>query len=407
MNGQGLIAYELRGKSLAAAMKLERRVRDYLQQAQPQQTGSLLDIHQDWQKHYRILLAQIRAEDPALLAACGLDKPTLLVEHKKGGWPRAYESYPGIYAATAEAPLYLMFCRTDYKGAHFVPEDAVLCDDKDFTSTDMGHGIYKKRHWIAEGPVIDGGRRGVKLPPDYTPPAQDETEPAQNQFFLAGGQTLAAITRYEQKKQLFSRRFEAFRKALDIWADKNMPGHYANMSLRHEKGRNVLTLSFREKDCGEAQPLMHPDWLIDKQVERDWRDPETGEIQRVILNEYEVRPSPATAESRILAMMFKMIPPLPEARSIPELTVTTKNGPVPAHIHRYPEGVFLNFYTAEQIAPPPGCVPADAALFAWLRADEEDRMWNIELPPRPAAFTAALEKLYGRKGPAAPRPPQP
>ncbi|MBU0859117.1 MAG: hypothetical protein KJ667_04190 [Alphaproteobacteria bacterium] len=407
MSPPGLIAYELKGESLDAAIMLDLRVRDYLTRFPGQRSGNLLDIHMSYKQRYQEALAEIRKTDPDLLKKCGLDHATVQVEQSEGAYPRTYESFPTIYATTAKQALYLMYVPVDYKGQHFIPQDAVPCDDKDFTGTDMGHSIYKKHFWVAEGPVVDGGRRGLPVPSDFDP-ATSQTIPSHglrpDRCFKAGGDTLYTLDLLAQQRTLFETTFNAFTEATRAWVTSHMPGHYANFSLSEDK---TLQLSIRVENSGTPVALNHPDWIIDKQIERDWMDPQTRQMKRIVLNEYEARPIPDTPEGLKLYMLFKAMPVPPRTHHHADLAIQSGSGEHSPVVHKYPQGTFLAYHgikPTEKITPPKGCTEVPPTTLIWLDRDRTDRQWGIEPPPVPTA----LSFLYHNAPPntSAPRPPQ-
>lgn len=406
---QGFVAYELKGESLDAAIELDLRVRAALSTKPVATTGrSLLDVHNDYRRQYNAVLDEIRRDDPALAARCGLSAPVTQVEAQDGAHPRAYHVYPEIFGTSAKMPMYLMFCPVNYKGDHFKPADAVAVDDKDMSGTDMGHTIYKNLFWVADGPVIDAGKNGVAMPHDFNP-ATATTIPGQglrpDRCFRAGGDALYTLDRMEQEKELFNRTWKAFSDGVQQWARKTAPDNYCNMSLRTVNGANVLEISLRGRG-GTPVPLKSPDWIINKQLSRDWYNPVTGDKEHVILQEYEVEPNTATEEGRKLYMLLKAVPLSPSAQAYPDIEVTSSKGTHKPVVHRFPQGIYLAVHGVpddEKVIAPRGCIGAPAAELIWLDRDRRDREWGITPPPPPAA----LAHLYKAAQPPVPRTPQP
>jgi hypothetical protein len=412
MSHRGFVAYELKGESLDAAVELDLLVRAHVAANIVDVNGkSLLEAHRVYKAIYEDALAQIGKTHPQLLEKCGLNAPAVQVQDYDGGYPRTYESFPSVYWTSSKLALYLMYCPVDYKGRHFVPADAVKCDDKDFASTDMGHGIYKNHFWIAEGPVVDGGRRGLPLPADFDPATAVTTKASglrPDRLFVAAGESLYAAVRLQQQEELFKATFNAFTDAAQAWVKKHYPGHYANFSLRRNGHDNALEISVRTDGTGAPVELNHPDWTIDRQLTRHWRNPVTDEMELVVLKEYEARPNPASADGQALYDLFKAIPPHPRASDYPELSAHANGEERSPVVHRYPQGTFLayhNIQPGDAVTGPRDGRAADAAALIWLDADRNDRQWGIAPPPPPAP----LAGLYGpqKTDGTASRGPQP
>lgn len=407
---QGFVTYELHGESLDAAIELDVRVRLALSQKPVATTGrSLLDLHNEYRRQYDAVLDEIRRDDPALAARCGLTAPITQIDAQDGAHPRAYHAYPEIFGTSAKMPMYLMYCPVDYKGDHFKPADAIQCDPKDFSGTDMGHSIYKNLFWVADGPVIDAGKRGVALPIDFNPQTS-HTIPGPGlrpgRCFRAGGDALYTLDKMQQERERFDRTFKAFSDGVQAWARKISPEHYCNMSLRFENGANVLELSLRERG-GNPVALKSTDWIINKQLSRDWMNPMTGAKEHVTLLEYRVEPNTATEEGRKLYSLFKAIPPMPSAQTWPDIEVTSSKGTHKPVVHRFPQGTYLAVHDipdGEKIAPPRGCTEAPVSELIWLDRDRQDREWGITPPPPPAALAHLFKAAPPSNGPRAPQP---
>ncbi len=406
---QGFVAYELKGESHDAAVELDMRVRAVLSQNPVPYGRSLLDINNDYQARYQAALADVRRDDPALAAKCGLASPTIQVDVQDGAHPRAYHTYPEIFGTSAKAPLYLMFCPVDYKGNHFKPPGAVPVNPTDLSGTDMGHSIYKNLYWVAEGPILDAGRGGVALPADFNAAAA-HTIPGHglrpDRCFRAGAEALQTLEKMAKDKELFDTNWKAMADGIQNWCERNHPGHHVNISLRNENGANVLQISLREQKTGSAVPLNSPDWIINKQIRRNWTNPMTGQSEEVILKEYEVEPNTATKAGCELYNLLKSVPMMPHAQSYPAIEVTSSNGTQKPIVHRFPQGIYLaahNIPDGEKITPPRGCVEVPPAELIWLDRDRRDREWGVTPPPPPAA----LAHLFKAAPPPAPRAPQP
>ena len=406
---QGFVTYELQGESLDAAIELDLRVRNALSQKPVITTGrSLLDLHNDYRRQYDAVLDEIRRDDPALAARCGLNAPVTQVDTQDGGHPRAYQVYPEIFGTSAKMPMYLMFCPVDYKGNHFKPPGAVECNPQDLSGTDMGHTIYKNLFWVADGPVIDAGKCGVALPRDYNQ-ATAHTVPGAglrpDRCFRVGGDALYTLERMEREKELFNKTWKEFSDGVQAWAAKSAPGHYCNMSLRTVNGANVLEISLRGNG-GTPVPLKSPDWIINRQLSRDWYNPVTGDKEHVTLLEYEVEPNTATEEGRRLYMLLKAVPPSPSAQSWPDIEITSSQGTHKPVVHRFPQGIYLAVHgipDGEKVTAPRGCTEAPVNELVWLDRDRRDREWGITPPPPPPA----LAHLFKAPSPQPPRAPQP
>lgn len=410
MGGQRFAIYELTGDAVIDAVTLDLRVRDFMRDNPLQQTGPLLEINESVQKRYAQALDEIRETDPDLLARLGLDRPVVQVENVEGSAPRAYEDYPQLYWTSSLSALYLLFCPIDYEGRHFIPAGGVLCDDKDIEGTEMGHALYKKHFWIADGPVVSARRRGVALPAgfDAAHAHMPSVSGLQAQAcFKAEGETLALLQRHEDYKAGYEAAWRAFSNAVHDWAARHMPDHYVNIMMRREQEQSILTMSFRQHKTGTPVPFAHADWIIDRQCQRDWTDPATGIKRTITLDEYEMRPNPDTEEGQEIHQLLKLIPAPPHALRHPELVIHGAQGELYPLTHNFPEGTFLaynNVKDGEILTPPRDCVAVPPALLTWLDRDRQDRQWQIDPPPMPAALSRWLTAPGGSSAPRVPQP---
>lgn len=403
-----MVSYELRGDSLDAAVALDLRLRAFFARHPVAVNGRpLLDIHADVSARYQAALKEIAQDDPDLLRRCGLRAPAVQVETADGAQPRTYETFPAIFRTSAKAPLYLMFCPVDYKGKHFTPADAVVCADADFSSTDMGHGIYKKQFWIDEGPVVDGGRRGLPLPADFDPQTSDSVKAhgLRPQYcFRAGPGLRYTLDLHKRTEELFSRTWRAFTDAAQDWTSKNYPGHHMGFMMGEDK---ALEVYLGDSGLGPHPVLNHADWIVERHVERDWRNPQTGAMERVKTGHVIARPNPATAEGLKLYELFKAIPKPPRTHDYPELAIPSAGGPRYPVVHHHPQGIYLayhGFKDTEVVRPPAGAIAVDPAELIWLDRDRYDRSLGIIPPPPPKALAHLYPAPPATQGPRTPQP---
>lgn len=410
MHPQGFIAYELKGESLEAAIELDVRIRTLLAQNPiPHKDRPLVDVYKEYNARYRAAVNDIRRDDPALAARCGLLHPVTQVDAQDGAHPRAYQVYPEIFHTSAKAALYLIYCPVGYDGKHFVPADAVECTENDLTGSEMGHSFYKGMYWISEAPVLDPGSAGVALPADFDP-ATAHTVPANGprpqHCFRAGGDALYTLDLMAREKDAFEKAWKAFSNGLHEWAQENHPGHYVNMSMRTRDGQNVLEISLRQRETGTPVELKSPDWVIVKQIDRQWLNPNTGLTETVKTQEYEAHPDTTTENGRALYLLFKNVPRMPLTQQHADVEINVGGRAFRPIVYRTPQGIYLaynNIPEGEIVTPPAGCVAVPAAEVIWLDRDRRDREWGITPPPPPAS----LAHLFKAPQPPAPRAPQP
>lgn len=413
MSQLGFVAYELRGKSLEAAVTLDLLMRRYLRDSTMDPQGrNLADLHKDYVTRSADAIAALRKTHPDLIQACGLNDPAVQVEDYDGMFYRTYQETPLTYWTSSKAALYLMYCPIDYKGRHFVPENAVRCDDKDFDGTDMGHTIYKKHFWVGEAPIADNARRGLPLPHDFDP-VTDKTVRGHgikpDHLYVAKGESLFAANRHEQQSQLFNDTFKAFTEAAQDWTRQNYPGHYMGFMLQRVGNENRLEISLRREGMGTPVALNHPDWDVQKEIMREWKNPMTGQMESVATKQFIAQPNPVSAAGQKLYDLFKQMPPHPRTEDYPELFLRTAQGETRSPtIHRYPQGVFLAYYGIGAQAPAKGPRDAEAAspaTLAWIDADRRDRGLGIQPPAPPAE----ISRILNNKKPSGPGPrgPQP
>ena len=91
------VLFELSGKSLEAAKRLEAKIVSELETVSVQNEGYLGDIDRSWTTFYEGLIERLTKEDPELLKQTGLSSPAIQVFKGKGTFPRAYREHPQIF----------------------------------------------------------------------------------------------------------------------------------------------------------------------------------------------------------------------------------------------------------------------------------------------------------------------
>lgn len=418
----GTVVFELKGESLAAALRLEAEIRKELETVKPRNTGLMRDIQKDWEKFYDGLLRRLAAEAPELLQATGLASPAVQVRQGKDSLPRAYREFPAIFSSPEKKPRYFMYAPVDYKGDHFTPRDGVRQNAK---QERMLGSLLFADGWLGNAPLVSPKKVGVATPAGYAPAPDDGTGTTHTRrTFIAGGESLAAIEDYQRRDKEYHAACDRARKAINKIAEQDFPellkSAPAGEELRAQAtyryggyldGRTEMLLSVRME--GKASI-----WNAGKTVPLS--DNEAWTLKNSHGNEYVVEPRRDTQAGRALAAVLDAIPPTPHLSEYPVLlgdfafkpsqieAALGVNGVVP--FVQELGGKKILVYNTEDDAKsgftPKGATPLPVAAYNWLDADQGDRNMGIQPPPMPPEIAAILARPeaggLGRK-PAAPR----
>ena len=153
--------FELKGRSLSAALELHARIQNDLLPAL-------------W-SHVRAAqtLRGFKVENKHLLDAIGLKDLFVKVVAVEGTSPRAYAHRTASFFHPGDRSRAYLYAPVDYKGDFFMPEDAVLLSDSEAEILDRGlwGGDHSQPAFVAVPP---SGPRGVALPEDFN--AEDERQ---------------------------------------------------------------------------------------------------------------------------------------------------------------------------------------------------------------------------------------
>ena len=201
VENNGTTVFELKGESLAAAMRLEWEIRKELQSVTPQSTGYMNEIQASWEKFYDGLVNRLAIEAPGLLQQTGLTSPAVQVGHAKDSLPRAYREFPAIFQGDGEPPRYFMYAPVDYKGNHFTPEGGVQLTRE---QTEKADDMLFAGGWLGNAPLVSLKKTGVATPADYDPLRNSFLRKAQKdrhtqRIFIAGGESLAAVQDFDRR----------------------------------------------------------------------------------------------------------------------------------------------------------------------------------------------------------------
>ena len=152
--------YELKGKSLAAALTLHEKVLSELMPAlHASAKGPVLKGFRDQYKD--------------LFDSAGLNSRAIKIHVIQGCHPRAYSFSPEIYFHPADRTRAYMYTPTDFKGRSFVPQDGLRLSAEETKIISMG---LWAGGWSSPEPVVQGrAPHGVQMPVDFDP-----NDPAQN-----------------------------------------------------------------------------------------------------------------------------------------------------------------------------------------------------------------------------------
>jgi hypothetical protein len=422
----GNVVYELSGRALDAAKRLEQELRKELQTVPVKQSGNLKEIGDSWDAMYKGLLARLAKEAPEVLELTGLKAPATQVFKGVQTLPRAYREYPQIFTSPEQQPRYFMYAPVDYKGDHFTPADSKKLGGKE--EARVGDLLFAGG-WLGNAPIVGVRKEGVATPADYKPPSasalrkQFSYMPNDRVCFIAGGRSLALVKDFRARNKDWEKRLKTACRAIENAAGKKKNIILANLPLEEEV-RISATYSYSSGGGDKATLLLSARregkdnlWNAGKTV--NMPDSPAYKLTPRQGGEYVVTPRRDTPEGKKLAALIDAIPLTPGLRDYPELfadyalkkdkigQMLGVNGTVPQVVAV--EGLTVLLYNAapadkKKSFCPPGATPLPTPVYEWLRSDEGDRNMSISPPPRPAIVSKTLAEA---KKQAAPKPKKP
>ncbi len=408
----GHVVYELSGRALAAAKRLEEELRIELETVPVLRSGNVRDMEDSWNAMYQGLLTRLATDAPDVLKYTGLSSPCVRVFQGVQTFPRAYQEYPHIFTSPEQKPRYFMYAPFDYKGDHFVPADSKRLSDKAEQKT--GDLLFAGG-WLGNAPIVNVKREGVATPADYVEPSQSDLRKEFSYMandrvtFLAAGRSLALVEDYRARTEDWKKKLKIACDAITAATEKLKPiilsvlptGEDVRISTTYSYAMNggdkaTLLLSARREGkvglLSGGKAVNIPDSPAYTLGERNGGD-------------YEVVPRHDTPEGRALAALIDAIPQTPSLGDYPELCANYKikqttignaigvNGIIPQVVDVEGYTVLLyNTAPKDKKNPfcPPGAKPFPVEVYEWLRSDQGDRNMGLALPPRPIEVTATL-----------------
>ncbi len=399
------VVYKLAGRSLEAALLLERELAKELLTVPVLQKGKINDIRDSWDGMYKGLLARLEKESPDVLTLTGLNSPAVQVFQGPQTLPRAYVEFPKIFSSPKKTPEYFMYAPVDYKGRYFVPADAVLLTDKE--EQIINNRLFAGG-WLGNAPIVSVKKPGVATPADYVAPSAVKLRKAfsyaQNDrvIYLAAGRSLEIVEDYRARTQDWESKIKAACRAIEAEAKKTKTDILLGLPAG-EDVRISATYSYSSGGGDKATLLLS--------IRREGKNSIWDAGQTV-----DALPSPAfhlsnregggdivtvrtdTPEGKQLAALIDAIPLTPGLRDYPELFANFDikhdqvsrtlgvNGVVPQAVEVDRRTVLV--YSAspknkENKFCPPGAKSFPAEAYEWLRSDEGDRNMGITPPPMP------------------------
>lgn len=422
----GHAVYELSGRALAAAKRLEAELAEELKTVPVKRLGNLKEIGDSWDALYDGLRARLAAEAPDVLKETGLTSPSTQVFKGVQTLPRAYAEYPQIFLSPEKNPRYFMYAPIDYKGRHFAPQDSKKLDNK---QADAVGNLLFAGGWLGNAPLVNTKKQGVATPADYKAPAESTLRkqfpymPNDRVCFIARGRSLEAVQDMRARTKAWEKSLKTACRAIEAEVKKDKALILANLPMGEDvrisatysysmggqdKARLILSIRREGKDnmwnAGKTVPVP-PNPAFDA-------TPRHGD-------ECEVSPRRDTPEGIKLAALIDAIPFTPTLADYPALhaNYTVKHtqisralgvgGVVPQVADV--EGLTVLLYNAapadkKKAFCPPDAVPMPAAVYDWLHTDQGDRNMGLTPPPRPPEVTAVLSALA--KAPAAQKKPK-
>lgn len=407
----GTAVFELKGRSLWAAKRLEEEIRKELETTTPQSTGLLSEIHDSWNKFYEGLIRRLSGEAPWMLRLTGLTSPAVQVSHEKDSLPRAYREFPDIFSSPGEPPRYFMYVPVDYNGNHFTPPDGVQLTREQAEKVD---DLLFAGGWLGNAPLVNRPKAGVETPADYDPLQNSFLRRAQKdrhtqRTFIAGGESLAAVEDYEKRTAAWRAAAEKAREAIQVIAEAEFPqllealpeGEGLRASVGYSYGGNLngktqMMLSVRQEGNVDFMAGGKPVAL---------QDNDAYTLTKRYGGEYTVEPRRDTEAGKQLAAIMDAIPKTPSLGDYPQLrgdftfypnpieAAFSMNGTTP-HVRKFGSSTVLVYNTDVTETgnfTPPGATPLPLKAYKWLEADERDRNQGITPPPMPQE----LRTLWG------------
>ena len=427
----GTVVYELAGRSLDAALLLERELAKELQTVPVLQKGNFKDIGDSWDAMYKGLLARHEKESPDILTLTGLKNPAVQVFQGTQTLPRAYEDLPKIFSSPEKTPAYFMYAPVDYKGRHFVPADAVLLTKKEARIVD--NRLFAGG-WLGNAPIVSVKKPGVTTPTDYVAPSETELRKtfsyAQNDhvIYLAAGRSLEIVEDYRARTKDWEQKIKAVCRAIEAEARKTKTAILLGLPAG-EDVRISATYSYSGGGGDKATLLLsirregkNSIWDAGKTV--DALPSPAFHLSNREGGEYIVSARTDTPEGKKLAALIDAIPVTPGLRDYPELYANFDikhdqisqmigvNGVVPQAVEV--DGRIVLVYNSSPKSKqngfsPPGAKPFPAEAYEWLRSDEGDRNMGIKPPPMPkeiADILSAADAVHpaGKRRQQTPKP---
>lgn len=406
-----IVIYELKGKSLEAAKRLEQEIIKDLNVRAVQNTGYLNETRDSWQEFYARLVERLRLEDPALLELTGLNAPSVQTFQGKDSLPRAYRSYPEIYLSPEKNPRYFMFAPADYKGDCFTPADGVMLNEKQERAVS---DLLFAGGWIGNAPLIGLNKEGVALPAGFQPEPRETLQKKSPEgtrtyrCFIADGKSLAAVADFDRRTEEYRAACDAVRDVVKKAAARSFPEMLkslpageelrADVSYRYggdREGKTEFLLSVRMEgknniwNAGKTVPLVKNPFFT-------WTESQNGE--------YTIIAREDTPEGKLLSAMIKAVPLTPSLKDYRELLGNFSysqdqidvapgiHGTVP-WVKKF-NALTVLVYNAEDDDKgnfcPPDAKPLPTAAYHWLHSDDSDKNLGIKPPPMPPEISALL-----------------
>lgn len=267
--------FELKGRSLAAALELHARIQNELLPGLWAHIRATQTLH------------SFKVENKHLIDALGLNSLFVTVEMIDGTAPRAYAHRTSSFFHPGDRSRVYLYAPVDYKGDHFVPEDAELLSDSDAEKIDRGLWAcgHSQPAFVAVPPV---GPRGVALPAGFNP--DDEGQNYCRESAPFDWRAKHALARsFENAKFLYFRE-----------------GVVEGVSW-HDRFRFDVKLGI--DDRGAPEVYIKPVAIEDK---RDLRLRDNGTFIAVPAADgyYRADPRPETAGGMVMCGFIAAVPPL-------------------------------------------------------------------------------------------------
>ena len=393
------VVYALKGRSLDAAKTYYKMQEDLFENGTTADWDSkTAHERRDIRKKFSDNLRQNHMD---IIESLGMNQTAVQVQSYRKGHNRAYTLRPECYSANPDGNQFYIYSHVDYKGNHFVPPDAVLQNEEE--SKRIG-GLLWAGGWTTPAIIVPQSRHGIAIPDDFNAKAHKTLKQSHlgdnpkrpYRFFMAGGETLAALNQAEQDKEVYSKRvstlFDAIKKLTPALVQENaIPGItdakdvYFNSSLSTDtNGRPVPRISPRRDGTGEPLPLASNAAFTALPAGH---------------HDYVIIPNAASADGQALQAALDAIPNNPSTTGFPTKLLNTDNvvaadkldgafGPLNQPLIRhFREGIVLAYRVnrgkGTNHFTPAGCTEITQAAFLWMETDQNDRTAGT-LPPPPA-----------------------